>query len=98
MGVTFSQNTISLRLWAPTAKKVEVLLYNKDLANNKEQADFSYELIPEPEYGTHHIEINRNSYENKYYLYRLYFDDLDPRGNIYTKITYAVDPTHAVWV
>ncbi|MED7787619.1 type I pullulanase [Francisella sp. 19X1-34] len=92
MGVVFNQDTISLRLWAPTAKKVEVLLYNKDLTNNKEQADFSYELIAELEYGTHHIEINRNSYENKYYLYRLYFDDLDPRGNVYTRVTYAVDP------
>ncbi|WP_150467062.1 type I pullulanase [Francisella sp. SYW-9] len=92
MGVIFNQNAISLRLWAPTAKKVEVLLYNEDLANSKKPADFSYELTPEPEYGTHHIEISRNNYENKYYLYKLYFDDLDPRGDIYTKITYAVDP------
>ncbi|ASG68435.1 type I pullulanase [Francisella halioticida] len=92
MGVIFNENIISLRLWAPTAKKIEVLLYNEDSPNNKKQPDSSYELIPELEYGTHHVKINRSSYENKYYLYKLYFDDLDPRGNIYTKITYAVDP------
>lgn len=92
MGVIFNENTISLRLCAPTAKKVEILLYNEDLHNNKKQPDFSYELTPESQYGTHYVEVNRSSHENKYYLYRLYFDDLDPRGNKYTRITYAVDP------
>lgn len=92
MGIKFNNSTMSLRLWAPTAKKVEVLLYNEDLPTNKKQPDFSFELKPENEYGTHHIELNSSDYENKYYLYRLYFDDLDPRGKQYTRVTYAIDP------
>ena len=35
MGVVFNQATISLRIWAPTATKVEILLYNQDLPNSR---------------------------------------------------------------
>ncbi|GAB4222666.1 MAG: type I pullulanase [Francisella sp.] len=92
IGVYFSDDFISLRIWAPTAIKVEVLIYNKDLNNNKKNPDFVYELKAEREYGTHHIEICRKQHENKYYLYRLYFESLDNQENRYTKVTYAVDP------
>lgn len=35
IGVSFSDELISLRIWSPTAIKVEVLIYNEDLDNNK---------------------------------------------------------------
>ncbi|BCL52188.1 type I pullulanase [Francisella tularensis subsp. holarctica FSC022] len=92
IGVSFSDELISLRIWSPTAIKVEVLIYNEDLNNNKKQPDVVHELTAERSYGTHHIEICRKNYENKYYIYRLYFEDLDNKGQRCIKTTYAVDP------
>jgi len=92
MGVVFNQTNISLRIWAPTATKVEVLLYNQDLPNSRKAPDFLYKLNAEKDFGSHHIDITRNEFEGKYYLYRLYFDDLDPRGNKIITKTYAIDP------
>lgn len=91
MGVKFNGNTASFRIWAPTAKYVELLIYNED-ADNYAIPDDSFTLTPELEYGTHTISIDKELCQNKFYLYRFYFDDLDHRGEKYTKITYAIDP------
>ncbi|MEY8715569.1 type I pullulanase [Francisella philomiragia] len=92
MGVTFSNDIVSFRIWAPTAKHVELLIYHEDDNDKHEMPDDAFNLIPEPEYGTHSVSIAREFCENKFYLYRFYFDDIDYRGNKYTKITYAIDP------
>lgn len=91
MGVVFKEDEISLRLWAPTASKVEVLIYgNWDI--ERSEPDKIYNLSEDYPTGTSYITINRRENENKYYLYRLYFKEIDRNGKEYVKITYAVDP------
>ena len=91
LGVTFKENTIRLKLWAPTAKKVEVLIYKNNEDLNEDFLE-SYEMMKNKENGTFKCEIFRNTNEEKYYLYRLYFNEIDEKNKVYTKITYAVDP------
>ena len=91
MGVSFEQDSVSLRLWAPTAKKVELLLY-RDEATKDKSPEHIYDLNMEHEYGTHSTKLERSLCEDAFYLYRLHFDDIDANGNVYTKVTYARDP------
>lgn len=96
MGVVFSHSNISLRLWAPTARMVELLTYAQ-WQNEVDQPDHCFALHFDVTSGTHYVQVNRLEFEYKFYLYRLYFDDIDIRGNQYTRITYAVDPyAHAI--
>ena len=91
LGIKFSKDSISLRLWSPTAKKVEVLIYEnyKDL---KEEPIRRYETFRERENGTYKVKISRKENENKYYLYRLYFNELNKNLEAINKVTYAIDP------
>lgn len=91
LGVRFSEENISLRLWAPTAKKVELLIYG-DYKSLRENPLRKYEMNREKENGTHLITVPRKENEGKYYLYRLYFNDLSKEGEHVNKITYAIDP------
>lgn len=91
LGVRFSEENISLRLWAPTAKKVELLIY-EDYKSLRENPLRKYEMNREKENGTHLITVQRKENEGKYYLYRLYFNDLSKEGEHVNKITYAIDP------
>ena len=91
MGITFDLNYINLRLWAPTAKLVELLIYN-DRCTDPVVYDYCYILENDLSSGTHFIKISRFEFEHKFYLYRLYFDALDKLGKKSTRITYAVDP------
>ncbi|HFD2044374.1 TPA: type I pullulanase [Clostridium perfringens] len=91
LGVRFSEENISLRLWAPTAKKVELLIY-EDYKPLRENPLRKYEMNREKENGTHLITVPRKESEGKYYLYRLYFNDLSKEGEHVNKITYAIDP------
>ncbi|XZH18890.1 type I pullulanase [Clostridium perfringens] len=91
LGVRFSEENISLRLWAPTAKKVELLIY-EDYKSLRENPLRKYEMNREKENGTHLITVPRKENEGKYYLYRLYFNDLSKEGEHVNKITYAIDP------
>lgn len=91
MGCHFVDNKISLRLWAPTAKYVELLIYN-DINTSQDLPDHSFIMFCEPANGTHHIQIIASEFEDKSYLYRLYFDDLDSNGNHAVKVNYAIDP------
>ena len=90
LGVRFSEENISLRLWAPTAKKVELLIY-EDYKSLRENPLRKYDMNREKENGTHLIKVPRKENEGKYYLYRLYFNDLSKEGKHINKITYAVD-------
>lgn len=89
MGIIFNDSEISLRIWAPTAKKVELLIYQDWQSATPEQC---VALNANPNDGTHHIILNRAHFEHKFYLYQLYFDDIDQNGQFYVKITQAVDP------
>ena len=91
LGVRFSEENISLRLWAPTAKKVELLIY-EDYKSLRENPLRKYDMNREKENGTHLITVPRKENEGKYYLYRLYFNDLSKEGEHVNKITYAIDP------
>lgn len=91
LGVRFSEENISLRLWAPTAKKVELLIY-EDYKSLRENPLRKYEMNREKENGTHLITVQRKENEGKYYLYRLYFNDLSKEGKHVNNITYAIDP------
>ena len=91
IGVIFLPEDIVLRLWAPTAYKVEVALYN-DYDTLDEKADTIIEMVYDPKGGTHYVAVERGLYEGKYYLYKLYFRDVNSDGEIIDKITYAVDP------
>lgn len=91
LGVKFSEEDINLRLWAPTAKRVDVCIY--DTFKDKEEEPLrKYEMIREKENGTHIVKIPREENEGKYYLYNLYFNDLSVDGKHISKKTYAVDP------
>lgn len=91
LGCHYNMERISFRIWAPTAKLVELVVY--DTFDQKDISPYySIEMIYDSNNGTHHIQVKKELFDGKYYLYRLYFDDLDNKGNQITKITYAVDP------
>lgn len=97
MGVVFKNDAIALRLWAPTAYKVEVVIYAKDnpIHHNiqqNDQPDICFEMQADFQTGTHFIEISKAEFTNAYYLYRLSFHDIDISAQPYTRITYALDP------
>ncbi len=93
LGVTFNESILNFKLWAPTAHKVEVCIYN-----GYDEADSDYCSCIEMNYdhrtGVYFTDnnINRNEYEKKYYMYKLYFRDVDPLGNEIEIVNYAVDP------
>ncbi|WP_244834996.1 type I pullulanase [Clostridium sp. BJN0001] len=91
MGAVFGKNDIKLKLWAPTAYKVEVLTYDSNEASNDSPSN-TYEMDFDNSNGIHCISIPRNINENKYYMFRLYFKDRNVDGELTDKITYAVDP------
>ena len=93
LGVNFIDDNITFKLWAPTAHKVEVCIYD-----GYEESDSSYTSSIDMNYdsrtGIHFTDSNndRSQYEKKYYMYKLYFKDVDNTGNEIEIITYAVDP------
>lgn len=91
IGVSFLPDDIVLRLWAPTAYKVEVALYNEYSDLNYEYSNIA-EMVYDPKSGTHYTAIDRYANEGKYYLYKLYFRDINNDGEVIDKVNYAVDP------
>lgn len=91
LGVRFGEEDIKLRIWAPTAKRVELLIYDNNEDDNKKPCR-KYEMSREKENGTHKLSIPKELNRNKYYLYKLYFNDLSEKGEHSTRKTYAVDP------
>lgn len=89
MGVSFTKEKIKLRVWAPTAEKVELCLYDKWY---KLEEKNKYEMSYDFESGTFYTQISREKNEGKFYLYRTYFRDLDKNGREYLRMNYAVDP------
>ncbi len=96
MGIKFIDEQISLRIWAPTANRVDIVIYNTWDAQAEDFTNY-YTLNYDPVTGTHHGYIDKNDNLGKFYLYRLSFDDLNSHGQYYTRVTYAVDPyAHAI--
>ncbi len=91
MGATYTDSQINLRLWAPTAHKVEVLTYNS-VEQAVEDPTATYPMSFANGDGTHYITIDRGANYNQYYMYRLHFKMRDTEGKIVDRITYAVDP------
>lgn len=89
MGVTFFEDKIKLRVWAPTSEKTELCLYDKwyDIVEKSK-----YEMIYEPISGTYTCELNREGNEGKFYMYKTTFRDLDINGYECKKVNYAIDP------
>jgi pullulanase, type I len=89
MGVSFLEDKINIRVWAPTAEKIELCLYNKWYDTIEKS---SYEMNYEPISGTFNYELNREDNEGKFYMFKTYFRELDINGHEYKKINYAIDP------
>ena len=91
LGVVYLDDKISLKLWSPTSYKVELLLY-KDWYINEEEPSVKYDMIYDHKTGVYTAIIDKEDINEMYYLYRIYFKDIDTTGNLYDKITYAIDP------
>lgn len=91
LGVNFLENSISLKLWAPTAYKVQVAIY-KNCFQKEEEPSFIYDMLLDETTGIHSTTIDKSKNNHKYYLYKLYFKDLDKNNLISTKLNYAMDP------
>lgn len=89
MGVSFLEDKINIRVWAPTAEKIELCLYNKWYDTIEKS---SYEMNYEPISGTFNYELNREDNEGKFYMFKTYLRELDINGHEYKKINYAIDP------
>ncbi|VYT72376.1 type I pullulanase [Clostridium tertium] len=89
LGAIFLKEEINIRLWAPTAYKVELCLYDNWY---EKEATTVLNMKREEEYGSYYTNIKKVLSYKKYYLYRLYFKDINKEGKEYSKITYAVDP------
>lgn len=85
MGVTFTENSIGIRLFAPTASLVETVIY--DRSNMKEDSGKRIPMKRDVE-GTWILKLDRGEFYGKYYKFRLTFYP-DSR---YEKITYGMDP------
>lgn len=91
LGVIYLNNEISFKLWAPTSYKVELLLY-KEWYINPEDSYIKYSMKYDYKTGVYTTIINKDDANGMYYLYKLYFKDVDINGEPCDKITYAVDP------
>lgn len=91
LGVYFNDETISAKIWAPTALRVELLIYDA-WSDAADKPHSSLIMHADEASGVHSLTMFRKHHENKYYLYRLYFNEIDRDGEQYTKITYALDP------
>ena len=91
LGVTYLNNSISFKLWAPTSIKVELLLYKEWYINHEDDV-IKYPMIYDYKTGVYTTVVNKEDADGMYYLYKLYFRDVDINGKIIETVTYAVDP------
>ena len=91
LGVKFLKDSISLKIWAPTAYKVQVAVY-RDCFQKQDKPNFVYDMLLDEYTGIHSISIEKTKNRYKYYLYKLYFKDLDDNNLMTTKFNYAMDP------
>lgn len=87
MGVTFKSNAIKFRLWAPTASRVCVMIYDKwdDPPESGKKIPMERDKADD---GTWFASTKRRGNYGKYWLYKLTFYP----DTTHEKTTYAVDP------
>jgi pullulanase len=90
LGVTWNDTSFSIKLWAPTALKVELVLF-KQATSLTSQADYCIEL-EHLATGVHTVTLDRKLYQEHFYLFKLTFNQLNWCGEASTSVTYAVDP------
>lgn len=92
MGAVYTTGQmIHCKLWAPTACRVEVALYQTaDQAKEKPAA--VKEMTYDPATGVYSADLTWDEAYGQYYLYRLTFAERSTSGEIGTRVSYAVDP------
>ncbi|MFP4498071.1 MAG: type I pullulanase [Vulcanimicrobiota bacterium] len=86
LGATYTKDKINIRIWSPTASKVELLTfyeYNQPLKEGK-----VYKLERDMKTGTWHGSLSRNLLYDKFYLYRITFNE----NTHHELITHTVGP------
>lgn len=72
LGVQFDEKNIFFRVWAPTAKKMELIIYNSGDVDEEDNG-ISY-TMKQDKNGTWYYNLT-DSCEGKYYAYKAKFDD-----------------------
>ncbi len=91
MGVTYhTAQNIQCKLWAPTACKAEVMVYDK--AQDAQQSGTAYPMELDKKTGVYTANLRWSEAYDKYYLYRLTFKTRGQDGKVGVRVTYAVDP------
>jgi pullulanase len=85
LGATFCLDKIRLRVWAPTASSVSLMLYNDYRTDSRNGHEI---LMKKSKNGTWAVTIDRAKYYGKLYMYKLNFYP----GTDYAFTNYAVDP------
>ncbi len=92
LGAVYTTNErVQCKLWAPTACKVEVVLYDT-IEQEKEAPTTVKEMVLDPATGVYSADLTWAEAYKKYYLYRLSFAERNGDHGIGTRVTYAVDP------
>jgi len=86
LGVTYTEDKINLKLWAPTAANVNVMSYSNYA--DAPESGVAVPMIRDEATGVWSASLGRNNFYGKYYMYKLNFSD----GSFSGKTTYAVDP------
>ena len=84
LGVKFTDNGISVKVWAPTATKAETLVYDTYAAFKADKSSgIAHEMNYDTATGIYSTVLEKTN-KDKYYLFRFYFGE-----NV---VRYAVDP------
>ena len=84
LGVKFTDNGISVKVWSPVASKAEVLVYDThDNFLTSKANGIPFDMTYDETTGIYSALLNKSN-QDKYYIFRFYFGD-----NV---IRYAVDP------
>ena len=89
LGVTFDKNRIRIKIWAPTAYRIQICLYNYYNEHIDRPCEV-YEMSFNSDSGVYDVELNKIN-KNKYYLFKLYFKYRNDK-EIDLKVKYAIDP------
>ena len=87
LGVTFDKNRIRIKIWAPTAYRIQICLYNYYNEHIDRPCEV-HEMSFNSDSGVYDVELNKI---NKNYLFKLYFKYRNDK-EIDLKVKYAIDP------
>lgn len=72
LGLQFNEDKVLFRVWAPTAQKVELIIYDSGDAGDEDNG-VGYFMSPDKN-GTWYYQLNKDCIGN-YYVYKVTFDD-----------------------